>query len=481
MLKTKPYHTLIIVFHLVILLLLSVADIQAAKKKDRDYALTESELQAKVMSFADRYSAVLSSAFREYEALSPSGINRRPIHSQIVYSMADAFTIAAGPDPDVALLDMVVMVTIGRMVFEEHYTKKYGSEVAPLVKAFQTAERDIWQIASEVLDQNQLKQLRSLIEDWRGSHPDVIVFSLLRFSEFESSRRKSGTRKTKTSGGLFQSVEKATAQVEEARLLAERGIYLGTRIPLLAGAFANVWVSSLAVNPEMKAILADLHRVSEFSERLAVIAEDLPQKVATERQAAIRQVMREISIERKSAIDQMAVRLANERQRTIDQLVEKVAIERRKTIEEFINEEKRMRGLLTDLKQTLTVGNDVLISTNTLVERLSPDQTATGLDSPLKPFDIQDYRAALQEASTAISQLHDLIRTVNQMGLDKSLPLIVSAFEKIEQKGEQWVLQAFMLGVMLILIFLIGAVFAMVLYRYMTRRMFQTDQVKRVG
>ena len=485
--RSSPVYQPVLVIYLIVLLSPFTGEIAAAQTKGRDgkkdeaSAITEAELQAQVMSFADRYSAIISSATREYFARSPVSANRRPVHAQLVYSIADAFTIAAGPDPVAALLDMVVMVTLGRMVFEEHYTQKYGSEVEPLVNGFQRAEQDIWQVAARVLNDQQQLELKALIADWRRSNPDVVIFSLLRFSDFEGVRTKSGASKAKTSSGLFQSVAKATAQVEEARLLAERGMYLGTRMPLLTGAFANVWASSLAVNPEVKEVLSDLNHVSEVSGRLADIAEDLPNMIAAERRAAIKQVMQEVAVERRSAIDQLVDQISKERERTIDNLVEKVATERRRTIEEFIAEEKRIRGLLTDLKQTLAAGNEALVLTNTLVERLNLGRNDGGAADPSKPFDIKDYQATLQEASGTISQIHDLVRTLDQMGLEKTLPLISSAFERAEAKGTEWVLQAFMLGVLLILILLAGAVFAMVLYRYMAHRMFQTDQTNRAS
>ncbi|CAB5159405.1 hypothetical protein D3OALGA1CA_4948 [Olavius algarvensis associated proteobacterium Delta 3] len=475
----KHVHRLLIVLQLLMLPMLNVAETHAAKNEDREYAMTEAELQGQVMAFADRYSAIISSAYREYLDQSPSAENRRSIHAQLVYSLADAFTIAAEPDPDVALLDMVVMVTLGRMVFEEHYTVNLGGEVAPLVKAFQKAERDIWGVADNVLNEKQLKELMDLIKDWRRNHSGVVIFYLLRFSDFESGRRTSGTSKSRSSGGLFQSVEMATAQVEEARLLAERGMYLGTRMPLLTGKFANVWLSSLAVNPDMKGILSDLHQVSEVSERLAVVAEDLPDKIAAERQAAIKQVMQEVAVERRAAIDQLVKRSSVERQRAINQLVEKVATERRRTIEEFVGEERRVRGLLTDLKQTLDAGNDVLTSTNTLVARFNILQEETSTADPSVSYDIRDYRAALQEATQTITQLHGLVKTFDQMGLEKTLPLIVAAYNEVEQTGEKWVLQVFVLGVLLIFIFLTGAVFAMVAYRYTANLMYVKGKFER--
>ncbi len=117
-----------------------------------------------------------------------------------------------------------------------------------------------------------------------------------------------------------------------------------------------------------------------------------------------------------------------------------------------------------------------MISTNAILDRLNIGQREVGATEPSKPFDIKDYQATLQEASTAIATLHELVKTIDQMGLENKLPAITNAIEKIGQQGEEWVLQAFMLGVILILILLIGSVFAMLTYRYVTQKMLSTEQ-----
>jgi cytochrome c556 len=457
------------------------------KKNDQTYAMTESELQSQVMGFADRYVSIIVAASSEYDDQSPSPENRRLIRGQLVYSIANAFTIAAEPDPDVALLDMVVMVTLGRMVFEEHWMKKVGNEVAPIVRLFRKTEKDIWQIAGKVLTERQQKDLMALIKDWRRNHPEVVMFSYVRFRDFSTDQQKSKSSKPKKYSRLFGSVEKATQQVEEVRLLAERGMYLGTRMPMLTGAFADVWLSQWAVNPDVNKILTDLHQLSEVSKRLADIGETLPDNVTAEREAAVKQVMQEtdrlsqvtlgrvmqkVAKEREATVNQLVDRLAKERENAINQLVEQLASERRRTIEDFLAEEKRIRGLLTDLKETLTAGNDVLTVTNTLVERLN----LGGATTASEPFDIKDYQATLGEASNVIQQLHGLVRTVDQMGLEKSLPQIIKAIDRIEEQGKKWVTHAAILGIVLIIIFLIGAVFAMLAYRYFSQRIFEMNR-----
>jgi hypothetical protein len=413
---------------------------------DGDKGMTEAELQGHVMAFADRYWSIMNSAGIEYIENRPSPEKRRIIKALLTYSAADAFTIAAGPKPVAAFLDMVVMVTLGRMVFEQHYANIHGSEVVPIVDGFKKAEADIWQIAGDILTAEQQQKLMGLIQTWRQNNPKNIVFSSVRFSEFEKFRGFSDDSGKKSSGGLFRSVAKATEQVEEVRLISERAMYLGSRLPMLTGAFADVWTSRLTNNQDVNVILADVNRIADGLQRIAAVSEKLPDDIAIERDTTINKVMQE------------------------------VARQRRETIEDFLAEEKRIRGLLTDLKLMLASGNDLLTSTNATLDRLNFGQGEMGSAEPSRPFDIRDYQAALQEASRALLTLHELVKTIDQMGLENRLPAITKAIDKIGRQGEEWLLLAFMLGVVLILVLLIGSVFAMFAYRSLTQKMLSTEQ-----
>jgi hypothetical protein len=359
----------LLIFQVVVILALATGTGHTATKKEKDkkkkeaYVMTEAELQSQVMSFADRFASIIVAAFNVYDAQSPPPEHRRIVRGSTVYAMAAAVTIAAEADPDVALLDMVTMVVLGRMVFEEHWRKKFGKQVDPILKGFQKAETDIWQITAKVLTPEQQKELRALIRQWHRDNPEVTFFAYVRFSDFASERRKSKLSKTKAKG-IFKTVKSATRQVEEARLLAERGMYLGTRLPMMIGVFADVWLSTVFINPEVNKITADLHQFSDISGRLADLVEKLPNHITGEREAAVKQVMEEMD-----TFSQV----------TLDRLMEKVAI------------------------------------------------------------------------------------------------------EQVEAKGGRWVTYSFLLGIALILIFLVGAVVAMLAYRYVSQRMFESPREHRVS
>jgi hypothetical protein len=276
------------------------------------------------------------------------------------------------PKPVAAFLDMVVMVTLGRMVFEQHYANIHGSEVVPIVDGFKKAEADIWQIAGDILTAEQQQKLMRLIQTWRQNNPKNIVFSSVRFSEFEKFRGFSDDSGKKSSGGLFRSVAKATEQVEEMRLISERAMYLGSRLPMLTGAFADVWTSRLTNNQDVNVILADVNRIADGLQRIAAVSEKLPDDIAIERDTTINKVMQEVA--------QTAT--GNNRR----------LLGRRKTDPRFVN------GFETD---ACISGNDLLTSTNATLDRLNFGQGEMGSAEPSRPFDIRDYQAALQEASTS--------------------------------------------------------------------------------
>ena len=105
----------------------------------------------------------LYQALRDYEQ-SPGTDNQRPlVQKDVVMTSISAFTIAADPSPETALLDMVAIVSMGRLIYEEHWLPRQGDSFLPMVHAFRKAEREIWTVVTKILDDDQLHALRELI------------------------------------------------------------------------------------------------------------------------------------------------------------------------------------------------------------------------------------------------------------------------------------------------------------------------------
>ena len=168
----------------------------------------------------------------------------------------------------------------------------------------------IFGILWRFLQPDQQEGLYAHIRGWRNDHPQELQFSFKRFDEIAADRANSRLAREWEPSGLFRSVRTATRQVEKARLLAERTMFLSTRMPLLAGYFADAWSSQMLISPEFKNIMDDMHR-------LVNVAEQLPNRIATERELTINQAVDRLSAERKAAINQMMSRIALERKNAI--------------------------------------------------------------------------------------------------------------------------------------------------------------------
>ena len=274
---------------------------------EKTYALTEAQLQSHLMSFADRFASLMDTAIAKFEALNPTGKSRYEVLELMTFSLHHAFIIAGESEPDVGLLDMFSMVTLGRIFFEEEGQARYGKTVVPVMDGYRRAEADVRNVAAKVLTPDQMRNLMKIIKSWRRKHPEVKSFPLVRFSTFAADRRESTLSKAEDPEGLFESVERASETVEEMRLLAERSAYLATRIPQLFGLFGDLWLTRWLDNPDMQKALTDLSRLSQGASGLAVTIEKLPTQISTVREATINQLMDEVSAERKATMRQLII------------------------------------------------------------------------------------------------------------------------------------------------------------------------------
>ena len=282
------------------------ADI-AEDTKEKTYALTEAQLQSHLMSFADRFASILDTTIAKFENLNPSGKSRYEVLELMTFSLHHAFIIAGESDPNVALLDMVSMVTLGRIFFEEEGQSRYGKKVVPVIDGYRRAEADIRNVAAKVLTPDQMLNLMRIIKRWRMENSEVKSFPLVRFSNFAADRRESTLSKAEDPEGLFESVERASETVEEMRLLAERTVYLSTRIPQLFGLFGDLWLTRWMDNPDLQKALTDLSQLSQGTSGLAATIEKLPTQISNVREATIKQLMGEVSAARKATMRQVIV------------------------------------------------------------------------------------------------------------------------------------------------------------------------------
>jgi hypothetical protein len=464
--KEKRFVVSLIIVSVSVFLTSNARAAKGGSKGDKkgDYAVTEAVLQADLMSYADRYASIAAQAIDDVHALEPPPEVQRLFTADLVYGAASAYTIAADADAQVALLDMVVLASLGRMIFEEHWLVLYGEFARPVVTALTNLEDQAWEITHTILSPEQQVELRERIEAFGAANPGLTTFSHLRFADFPS-KRDSSTLKPGTSGGMFKTVRQITDQVEQTRLLAERAMYLSTRLPLLGGFFADIWVSRISFNPAVDGVIEDIDTFVEVSERLAFAAEQLPQQITSERTETILQLVGEFAAERQQTVDHVFVNIARERQMIVDQLVA---------------EEQRLTGVLAELRTTIEAGNELTLSVDALAERLDIGAEEEGQAGesvePAKPFDIEDYRQTLIQATAAIQDLNDLVgsthRLIDSDGADRLVPQVATAIDDVGTMGEAMIDRVFARAILFLILALVGFIAARLAYRWVERRLF---------
>ncbi len=439
--------------------------VNAAKgDKQGAYVLTEVELQSELMAYADRFASISAQAIDDFLRSGPTPEARFAVLGDAVYSASAAYTIAADANPEAALLDLVVLATLERLVFEQYWRPRLGPSVDTVTKAFGKLEGDAWQFAAKVLTTPQQQELRDMIKAFRRDNPEVSTVSHIRLADLPAMRKQSTLRRDKKTGGLFKSVRRATEQVELTRMLAERGMYLGTRLPLLTGYFVDAWLTQWTLNPALKQGLADVHGFAAVSDRLATVAEQLPKQIAQERNTTIKQIAKER--------DRTMQELESFRDTTLEMAGKRVAEERKQTIQQFLAEEKRVKGVLSELRQTLAEGNNLMVSVNTLTDKLDLGAPS----EPAEPFDIKDYRDTMVALAGAADGLNALVGSTNELvkapGLDKFLSRLTEVLDEVGKESEAVVDRAFTDAALLLLLGLVGYVIARLAYQWIARRVF---------
>jgi len=167
-----------------------MGDKQAGKQEQGDQRnVTRAQIQTTLMDFADRFASSVATYASDFENELTSPKARLTASRLRFYPLASAFQIAPGPDPGVALLDMVVLVTLSRIIWEEHWRPQvFGDPAEVMVKGFQKLEANIWSIAERVLTQEEEKELRALILEWRRSNPEERGVTFVRFDDFGKLR-----------------------------------------------------------------------------------------------------------------------------------------------------------------------------------------------------------------------------------------------------------------------------------------------------
>jgi hypothetical protein len=405
---------------------------EAPAQESPDPAPGIDALQSTLFGFADKYMSVVAQATNDAEVrMGDNPKARSLLHDTKLASAEAVLSIATGPNSEVALLDMVGFATLHHMIWRDPWSAElFGPERDPIADRMEELAKDIWKVAAAYLDVEQIADLNEVIAGWRERNPDLRYVYQIRFSDFAEDREESKLAKDAKKRGFLPGVSQAAHSVNEMRLVVERAIEIGENMPRLVNWHAESLFYDLATSPELQQALADSASLSRSLERLALVAESLPESVASERRA----LFAELDARReglKGAAEEVRGGL----------------VEANRLAVSFGETSVALKGAFGSLERVLAEYNQAL----------------TGKE---EPFRIVEYSAAIREFTIALQELNTLVQSAERATSESGG--VGRLFDRV-----------LYLGSVLIAIFCVGLFATLLAYRATAGRVFRADESAR--
>ncbi len=398
-------------------------------------------LQLRGMRFADEYVASITGPIRRFEASNNSAADRLIAQNWLLSQATAAYTIASGVSPVVNTVDMVVLATLSRMVIDDAWSsERFGERAAALRDAYHRLEPLALQLAQGALSADQIAELQQAINAWRAKNPHATDIAYVHFRDVAGSLGQTASGGSGSFSGLFSllgidpfsSLDPAVREITQTRQLAERTIYYAQHVPSLLDMQVERLTFEIATMPETKQMLADASQVAGAANTTGRVIGDLPNLLAGEREAAIRQFMQAIAVE------------------TSD-----------------------IRSLVIELRAALETGTATSNSLNTTIQSFDrlvagfekPKATGASAQAPGRPFDITEYTAAAAEITRAANELQVLIT-----GVDRGSPALMDAALHATEALQMVVDHAYWRLVQLIAFLFLSGLAVALIYRGVARR-----------
>jgi len=155
--------------------------------------------------------------------------------------------------------------------------------------ALRRLERQIYDLAARVLPSDVIAKVRDLSTKWRRENPEQHYVAYVRFQNLGASSEADDVNEVISSGGFLAPVETV------ARKRMRRGCWPNDFVPGQPDAMFLEWETTLAyqriaASPEAAGVLANLSGFRAALERLGEEISRLPDRVADERLALVKDV-----------------------------------------------------------------------------------------------------------------------------------------------------------------------------------------------
>ena len=401
-------------------------------------------VQQRLMRFSDEYLTQmvhgLDKLRRGTNALDPDELLKWKITLG-----TETCAIASGPNAVANQLDMTIFVTVTRQALEEHWQPKiFGESAQPMLDSCRNAETNIWLLTGLVLTAEQQVELHRAIDVWFRQNPlpeSVLAARAVGFASQVAEASKDDAAKV---GSVFSllgvdplsGLDPATREIAQTRLLAERALYVGQKMPMLLRWQTELLSLNTVEMPAVQQVVSNSTQIAASLARFATVAEKLPEQVGTERA----EILKALAVQ-----------------------------------------EKEVASLMASGTQMSASLNTTLTTFDALMKRFGVGEKDNApAPTNAAPFRIQDYTATAAQLEKTARQLTELLATLDRtLGSTNLLQLSAQVGPVVRQaqsSSKEIVDYAFWKGVLLVVIsFMIALIYRFLTVRFLKSKASPTE------
>jgi hypothetical protein len=309
-----------------------------------DAILPQREIDERVGGFADTFLTRVAEPYGRIIATAKTPQVRTWALQTRLGQALGALTDATGPNPSANLIDIVVMVTLQRMSIEEHWIPTLlHDDGNDLLDAYKESEKNAWKLADLTFTDQQVTDLRNAIVKWKRENPGFHYTAYVRFTDFVSSAPTSKNNSLSLPSSLLgmlnidplQGLDPVTEEAERIRMLSERLLFVGMRLPIIMNWQIEAATDQVMNNPSIQNVIATSAHYAKLGDRFDDIVSKYPSDFAQITKVAIEQI-------------------------------NAAATEQRQAITTEVNaQSEQVHGILADARNSIVLARDATASMNT--------------------------------------------------------------------------------------------------------------------
>jgi len=241
----------------------------------RDEQISRAQLEELSNAFSDRYFTLMVSASERVMRGNPDMQQCRLMNGLRLLGVSSMYDIATSPDTLTQLVDQYVVVVLQNYLWVDSGSAHaiWGDRAQLLEENLRRAREDITALINRVFTSDQVLELDQNVAAWWARSTGAELVAYVRFSEVASSKGKKLIESVRDGGGLLEPLDRATEQVEEAKLAYERGFFWGKRLPLFANWQFEALAYDILLLPDVQRTLQGVNRVADVVGSLPALAE----------------------------------------------------------------------------------------------------------------------------------------------------------------------------------------------------------------